>query len=291
MNKRTTPQSGSMNELQQGLFEKQMLSIAKGLDYPRTPDVAGSVMTELGPSPSPQGGVRGKGGLRFISRRLVWSLTIILILFSSLMLIPPARAAIIEFIQIGVVRIFRAEPTPLAPPNQEIPSTEVPVTATPVPTSQPLIPILEKLAGEMTLEEAQKAVNYPILLPSYPADLGQPDRVFVQEAEGKMTILVWIDPLKPSQVLMSLHLIPAGSWAIDKFDPALVQETRVNGQRAIWAVGPYPLRLRNSDLQYMRLIEGHVLIWTDGDLTYRLETESSVEDAIKVAESLKPIQP
>jgi hypothetical protein len=291
MNKRSTPQSGSMNELQQGLFEKQMLSIAKGLDYPRTPDVAGSVMTELGPSPSPQGGVRGKGGLRFISRRLVWSLTIILILFSSLMLIPPARAAIIEFIQIGVVRIFRAEPTPLAPPNQEIPSTEVPVTATPVPTSQPLIPILEKLAGEMTLEEAQKAVNYPILLPSYPADLGQPDRVFVQEAEGKMTILVWIDPLKPSQVLMSLHLIPAGSWAIDKFDPALVQETRVNGQRAIWAVGPYPLRLRNSDLQYMRLIEGHVLIWTDGDLTYRLETESSVEDAIKVAESLKPIQP
>jgi hypothetical protein len=291
MNKRSTPQSGSMNELQQGLFEKQMLSIAKGLDYPRTPDVAGSVMTELGPSPSPQGGVRGKGGLRFISRRLVWSLTIILILFSSLMLIPPARAAIIEFIQIGVVRIFRAEPTPLAPPNQEIPSTEVPVTATPVPTSQPLIPILEKLAGEMTLEEAQKAVNYPILLPSYPADLGQPDRVFVQEAEGKMTILVWIDPQKPSQVLMSLHLIPAGSWAIDKFDPALVQETSVNGQRAIWAVGPYPLRLRNSDLQYMRLIEGHVLIWTDGDLTYRLETESSVEDAIRVAESLKPIQP
>lgn len=291
MNKRSTPQSGSMNELQQGLFEKQMLSIAKGLDYPRTPDVAGSVMTELGPSPSPQGGVGGKGGLRFISRRLVWSLTIILILFSSLMLIPPARAAIIEFIQIGVVRIFRAEPTPLAPPNREIPSTEVPVTATPVPTSQPLIPILEKLAGEMTLEEAQKAVNYPILLPSYPADLGQPDRVFVQEAEGKMTILVWIDPQKPSQVLMSLHLIPAGSWAIDKFDPALVQETSVNGQRAIWAVGPYPLRLRNSDLQYMRLIEGHVLIWTDGDLTYRLETDSSVEDAIKVAESLKPIQP
>lgn len=291
MNKRSTPQSGSMNELQQGLFEKQMLSIAKGLDYPRTPDVAGSVMTELGPAPSPQGGVRGKGGLRIISRRLVWSLTIILILFSSLMLIPPARAAIIEFIQIGVVRIFRAEPTPLAPPNQEIPSTEVPVTATPVPTSQPLIPILEKLAGEMTLEEAQKAVNYPILLPSYPPDLGQPDRVFVQEAEGKMTILVWVDPQKPSQVLMSLHLIPAGSWAIDKFDPALVQETSVNGQRAVWAVGPYPLRLRNSDLQYMRLIEGHVLIWTDGDLTYRLETESSVEDAIRVAESLKPIQP
>src|SRR5258705_4078995 len=120
MNKRSTSHSGSVDELQQELFEKQLLSISKGLDYPRTPDIAGSVMTRL----------RGATRPRFISRRFVWSLTVILILFSSLMLIPPARAAIIEFIQLGVVRIFTAEPTPLAPPNQEIPSTVVPVTAT-----------------------------------------------------------------------------------------------------------------------------------------------------------------
>jgi hypothetical protein len=267
-----------MNELQQELFEKQIRSLSEGLDYPRTPDIAGSVMRRLRVSTRPR------------SRRLVWSLTIILILFLSLMLIPPARAAIIEFIQIGVVRIFRTEPTPPAPPNQEIPSTALPVTVTPVPTSLPLIPILETLAGEMTLAEAQKTVPYPIRLPSYPPDLGQPDRIFVQEAEGKMTILVWIDPQHPDKVLMSLHLIPPGSWAIDKFDPAQVQETTVNGQRAIWAVGPYPLRLRNSDLQFMRLIEGHVLIWTDKDVTYRLETDLSLEEAVKIAESLEPIR-
>jgi hypothetical protein len=281
MNKRSTPRSSSMDELQQELFEKQLLSLSKGLDYPRTPNIAGSVMTHLRSAKRP----------RFTSRRLVWSLTIILILVSSLMLIPPARAAIIEFIQIGVVRIFRAEPTPSAPPNRKIPSTMVPMTATPVPTSRPLIPLLENLAGEMTLEEAQKAVNYPILLPSYPTDLGKPNRIFVQDAEGKMTILVWIDPQKPTQVLMSLHLIPPTSWAIDKFDPALVQDTTVNGQPAIWAVGPYPLRLRNNDLQYTRLIEGHVLIWTDGNLTYRLETDLSLQEALKIAESLEPIKP
>ena len=283
MNRRSRPQSGSMNEMQQELFEKQLLSLSKGLDYPSTPNVAGSVMTRLRASST-----RTRFTLR--TRRLIWSLTVILILFASLMLIPPARAAIIEFIQIGVVRIFRSEPTPLVPPNQEIPSTAVPVTATSAPTSQPLIPILESLAGEMTLEEAQKAVSYPILLPSYPPDLGQPDRIFVQEAEGKMTILVWIDPQHPDKVLISLHLIPPGSWAIDKFDPTLVQETTVNGQRAIWAVGPYPLRVRNNDLQFTRLIEGHVLIWTANDITYRLETDMSLEEAIKVAESLEPIR-
>jgi hypothetical protein len=281
MNKRSRPRSGSLDELSQERFEKQLLSLSKGFDYPRTPEIAGSVISRLRPAaPS-----------RFISRRLVWSLTIILILFSSLMLIPPARAAIIEFIQIGVVRIFRTEPTPLAPPNQEIPSTTVPMTATPVPTSQPLIPLLEKLAGEMTLEEARKAVDYPILLPSYPPGLGKPERIFVQDAEGKMTILVWINSQQPTKVLMSLHLIPPGSWAIDKFDPADVQETRVNGQSAIWAVGPYPLRLRNNDLQYTRLIEGHVLIWREGNLTCRLETDLSLEEALKIAESLEPIEP
>jgi hypothetical protein len=281
MNKRSTPQSGRMDELQQELFGKQLLSISKGLDYPRTPDIAGAVMTRL----------RGATWPRFISRRFVWSLTVILILFSSLMLIPPARAAIIEFIQIGVVRIFRAEPTPLAPPNQEIPSTVVPVTATPVPTSQPLIPILENLAGEMTLDEAQKAVNYPILLPSYPPDVGKPDRIFVQDADGKMTVLVWLDPQHPDQILMSLHFLPAGSWAIKKIEPTHIQETTVNSQRAIWAIGPYPLRLSNGDLDFVRLIDGHVLIWEQGDITYRLETDLSLEEAVKIAESLQPIEP
>ena len=283
MNKRSRP----MDELGQELFEKQLRSLSKGLDYPPTPNIAGSVMSRLqakGIEP------RGKGRPRFISRRLAWALTVILILFASLMLIPPARAAIIEFIQIGVVRIFRAEPTPVVPPNQQIPSTRVPLTATPLPTSQPLIPILERLAGEMTLEEAQKAVSYPIQLPTYPSDLGPPDRIFVQEAEGKMTILVWIDPQQPDKVLMSLHMIPPGSWAIHKFDPAQVQETTVKGQRAIWAVGPYPLRMRDSDLQFMRLIEGHVLIWKDKDITYRLETDLPLEEAVKIAESLEPIR-
>lgn len=270
-----------MNELEQELFEKRLISIATGLDYPRTPDIAGSVMRR----------VRSSGPARFISRRLAWSLTISLILFSSLMLIPPARAAILEFIQIGIVRIFRGTPTPPPLPDEGLLSTMVPLTATPGPTSQPLIPILESLAGEMTLEEAQQAVDFPILLPTYPPDLGQPDRIFVQDAEGNMAILVWIDQQRPERVLMSLHFIPRGSWAIDKADPAMIQETSVNGQRAIWAVGPYPLRLYNGDLEFTRLIDGHVLIWEEEDLTYRLETDLPLEEAIRVAESLQPIQP
>jgi hypothetical protein len=287
-----------MNQLQQELFEKQLRSITKELDYPRTPNIAGSVMKRLRQSPSPfgrlrsalPGGVRGEGPRRLVSRRFAWTLTVILILFTSLMLIPPARAAIIEFIQIGIVRIFRAEPTPVTPPEQQIPGVLVPVTATPATTSQPLIPILERLAGERSLEGAQGLVDYPILLPSYPPDLGPPDRVFVQDADGNMTILIWVDPEQPNQVLMSLHLIPPGSWAVDKMKPAIVQETTVNGERAVWAVGPYPVKFSNGNFDFVRLVEGHVLIWTEGEVTYRLETELDLEEAIKVAESLEPVR-
>jgi hypothetical protein len=170
-----------------------------------------------------------------------------------------------------------------------MPSTIIPVTATIAPTSQPLIPILRNLIGESTLQDAQQSVNYPLLLPAYPADLGQPDHVFVQEANGKMTILVWLDPQHPDQVLMSLHFLPAGSWAIKKMEPQVIEETNVNGERALWTTGPYPMMVENGDIRYIRMITGHVLIWSKERITYRLETDLPLEEALKIAESLEPI--
>ena len=89
---------------------------------------------------------------------------------------------------------------------------------------------------------------------------------------------------------MSLHLIPPGSWAVDKMNPVLVQETTVNGRYAIWAVGPYPVQFSNGNLDFVRLVDGHVLIWTEGEVTYRLETQLDLEEAVKVAESLEPLR-
>jgi hypothetical protein len=71
--------------------------------------------------------------------------------------------------------------------------------------------------------------------------------------------------------------------------PQIIQETTVNGQHAIWAIGPYPLLFSNGNMDFIRLIDGHVLIWAEGELTYRLETDLSLEEALKIAESLKAI--
>jgi hypothetical protein len=266
-----------MNQME---FENQLHSIASGLEYPPTPDIAGSVVAHLHSSTRP----------RVISKKLAWSLTIIFVLASSLMLIPPARAAILEFIQIGIVRIF---PQPTQPPAG-IPVTDepeffTPMTATPAAELPSLLPLLDNLAGETEIENAQEVAPYPILLPAYPPELGEPNHVYVQDVEGMMTVFVWIDPQQPENVLMSLHFIPTGHWAINKMGPTVIQDTEVNGLRGIWAVGPYPLILSNGDIQVTRMIDGHVLIWAEDEITYRLETDLSLEEAIKIAESLEPI--
>ena len=261
-------------------FETHIQSIAKGMNYPRTPDIAGHVRSKGHATIKP----------RFISKHLAWSLITILILVSSLFFIPPARAAIFDFIQIGIVRIFKPEPTPTpAPMEQQIPVTKIPNTATPIPTASSPILLLDRVIGRTTLEKAKDQVKFPILLPSYPADLGPPDIVYVQNADGTLVILVWLDQKNPERVKMSLHMITSTSWTVQKFQPTVIEETKVNGLAATWTTGPYPLQLTNGEIEITRLIDGHVLIWADDKLTYRLETKLSLDEAIKIAESLKPI--
>jgi len=36
------------------------------------------------------------------------------------------------------------------------------------------------------------------------------------------------------------------------------------------------------------LVEGNVLLWTEGEITYRLETDQRMEEAVRIAESLAP---
>ena len=252
-------------------IEPRLQALAKEFHYPPTPSVADAVMSRIRvPAKHPR-----------LGRQLAWTLVMILLLFAGLMFVPPVRAAVLEFIQIGIVRIF---PAPVESP---MPTTETPLTATPAPTKSSLIPLLEQMGGETTLEDAQQKISIPIPLPTYPAELGLPDRVFLQDAGGWMLILVWLDPQQPDRVQISLHLIEEGSWTIQKSQPTIIKETAVNGSRAFWTVGDYPLILHNGNIQFTRMIDGNVLIWEENKITYRLETSLELDEAIHIAESLQ----
>jgi hypothetical protein len=210
---------------------------------------------------------------------------IVLLILGGLLSVPQVRAAVVEFLQIGVIRILLAEPTPTATLPPATPAGRQP---TPSPSPTPLRSVLD-LAGETTLAEARARANFSIRLPAYPADLGEPDHVFFQDLQGPVVVLVWMDPAQPDRVRLSLHQLGEDTLAM-KGEPRLIEETTVNGQRAIWTEGPYVLQFQRGnrvDYDFRRLVEGHVLLWVEEDTTYRLETDLPLEEAVRVAESLE----
>ena len=89
-------------------------------------------------------------------------------------------------------------------------------------------------------------MDFPVLLPAYPGDLGQPDRVFLQAIGSPARVLVWLDSNHSGQVRMSLDEIAAGNWSIEKSNPPVIQEVTVSGQRGIRTEGPYLLQAGNG---------------------------------------------
>jgi hypothetical protein len=145
---------------------------------------------------------------------------------------------------------------------------------------------MQGLAGETTLEEARTEISFTIRLPAVPADLGAPDRVFVQE-DDQMIILVWLDPNEPDKVRLSLHEIGPGALTITKYEPPILEKTQVDGHEAAWVEGPYLVELATGNMTWRRLVEGKTLIWEADGITYRLESMLSLDEALRIAESLQ----
>lgn len=91
----------------------------------------------------------------------------------------------------------------------------------------------------------------------------------------------------PSQVRLSVHMLQSDALVWKKVAVEVVQKTTVYQYTAYWTSGPYLLAIKGKGINETRLIEGHVLIWEERGITYRLECNLTLEEAIKVAESLR----
>jgi len=295
-----------MNDEQQvERWEQQVREQAAAFDYPPTPDIVAAVRDRLRRE-------RAAVRPRYLPRPRPAMLALAALAL-ALLLVPPVRAGLRLLFEIGAVRIFGeavvVTPSPAFPPPTALPpSTQQAATAepqavlpptasiatpalpkTPIPMSQPLL-MPTDLVGETTLEDARALV--PFRLPSYPPDVGEPDRVFVQHFGSSVAILVWLKPGSDQEVRWSLHALSDNAIA-QKLASAntVIEETTVHDGRAIWVRGPHFLRFmydRRGDSEY-RPVPGNVLIWTEDDLTYRLEVPDDLplEEARKIAESLR----
>ena len=261
-------------------LDARLRTVAPGFAYPPTPDIAGAVGRRLAAG-RPQ---RTRPRLRLAAVVLA----LLLAVLATLFLVPEARAWVQSIFPIGSVEIVRITPTP----TPSVPATLAPTAIPPASKAAPVPTWAPDLAGETTLAKAQAGAGIPIRLPNYPPGIGPPDRVFVQDIGGQAVILVWLAPGHPDQPRLSLHALTSGMIARKMVDPSTtIQETTVNGQYAVWVRGPHMLQYRsgqpNDQLRPEQLVRGNTLIWTQGTITYRLETSEPITEAIKIAESVR----
>lgn len=250
-------------------LQKRLKLTGRDFVYPPTPAIATSTEWTSG---------KPEENALFLPRFAWVAVAVLILLVSGLLFMPSVRAALVEWLQIGAVRIWLVEPT----------STPLVETKGEVVTPSARSSVLE-LRSERTLEDAQAELDFEVRLPAYPPDLGKPDHVFLERVNGPFVILVWTKAEDPNQVELVLYQMGPGVLVTKGGDPAL-RETTVQGRPAVWLSGEHYLFDHSSIFGQRRIIDQEVLIWTENvggvEVTYRLETDLAQEEAVRIAESL-----
>jgi hypothetical protein len=240
-------------------FDREIARIAGEFRYPPAPDLRRIILDRLN---------RPTSGSRI---RLMRGATVVGVLLAIALLVaavPSARATLVELLELGAVRIRLVPSRPtLSPPDDVAPRWP------------------PDFAGETTLSEASDRFPYPLRLPAPSTGLGPPDRVYAQDNPAESVILVWLDQDHPGPKLALFELAP--SVIYQKSAPTTIERTQVGGLPALWTSGPYLVEVQGGDLARRRLIDGHVLIWTEGEVTYRLETAGTLQAAVVIADALR----
>ncbi len=95
-----------MSEQSFELLETSLQAAAHDFPYPLTPDIARAVRQRLAMEPR-QAAMR--------RMRLAWAAAIAVLILAGLLAVPQVRAAVLEALRIGAIRIFLTEPTPTSP--------------------------------------------------------------------------------------------------------------------------------------------------------------------------------
>jgi hypothetical protein len=134
-----------------------------------------------------------------------------------------------------------------------------------------------------------------------PAGAGNPTRAFVSRPAGAVN-LVWAPAAERPEIADSgigllLTAMPgttdAGGMSKQATGGTTVQLVRVGDHAAYWIEGePHEVVMtdRNGDgVHDSARLAGNTLVWTDGDVTYRLESSLDRDEAIDLASTLRPL--
>jgi hypothetical protein len=191
--------------------------------------------------------------------------------------IAPARNAILDFFDIGGVRVV---------------TTPRPVPATPSTTQSTTTGTTNPLGERIDLARARARAPFALRLPGVPGT--GPDQVFVQTPpQDGAYALIWLHARDVARGRLILTEFRGQLLAEKLLDPSVttVQKTHVDGVTGFWLRGgPHTFGYLDSSGAFQtgttRTV-GDVLLWERSGVTYRIEGATSLTQALRVAGSLR----
>jgi hypothetical protein len=281
-------------------MDRYLTNKASALRYPTTPDIASVVARRLAADKAANTYSANERALRPRTRHTGLAVVCIMALALLTLVAVPQMRAFVGNLSVGVWRIVRN-----APEAPNVPG---------VPTITPVYPWDPHLGGETDLGSAIAAQGTSVMLPSYPADLGLPDHVYYQHDLNNMMIFVWMEPDQPDMPAVALYRFLSTTMEIkvvapdDKIITQMQQVTdnsvitiplKVGGSKATWIEGQYLFNVEHIDdkgklaKQMSDVMDGNTLVWQPVGSTYsfKLVTHTTLNEAVHMAESLKPLSP
>lgn len=265
-----------------GKLEQALVRAGSLITYPPTPALALRVRQALTAESAPHGQRRLPHWGRFPRVALAIGAALVIAL-ALLLAFPDARDALAQLLGLRSVRIILVTPTP-TPTATATGRVTPPPTATAPPTPKPFTQCCET-----ALDDARARSRFAILLP--PGEI--PSRVYLQSppnfGDAQQVILVFGDPSAPRFTLYEATNFLYGKLVSGG---TVIEETTVLGERALWLSGaPHLLVYLDAngkpEMDTERAVNANTLAWESGDVTFRLETNLSQEDAVRFAESLR----
>jgi hypothetical protein len=231
-----------------GELTARLRALGQGLSVRVPDDLADRVLAGISQAPA-------KRLVRW--RRWVSALAAILVAVGVTAAVSaPVRAAIVQLFGFGGV--------------------EVHMGPGPSPAPSPLLP------GEhrTDIEAAQREVGFRVLMPSA---LGAPEWVTV--ADGRVVSLFYqAGAVRIDEFAGDLGIM----W--DKYVQIAAQRTAVDGREALWFDEPMTLvyvDAKGVQRSESARLTSSTLVWTDGELTFRLDGVRPLDAALAVARSMR----
>jgi hypothetical protein len=262
-------------------LERALRDLAPALAFPSAvsgaTDVASRVRQRLVAGPP----VPSRAGpLDWIRRRPVRRS--LLVAVAALLIL----AAVAGAVGLGLpgIRIFFGGPTP------------PPATQTPKPAPSSPLGVTMGLGTALPIEDVARLAGLDLILPPDPS-IGPPDVAYLL---ANRAALVWsarpglpADPDTGVGLLISEFRgnVDQGYYGKTLGNGNVVTPVTVDGHPGYWISGPqhffYFVDPTGRDVDDSHRVVGDTLIWSTGDTTYRLESRLSMEEAIRLAESLR----